>query len=42
VLKGFLVIAGVDLGKTHDLDELGGLVVETYPAFEPMVARCVV
>jgi hypothetical protein len=24
--------------KTHDLDDLGGLVVEAYPVFEPLVA----
>jgi uncharacterized protein len=38
VLKGFLVIAGVDFGKTHDLEDLGGLVVEAHPALEPLVA----
>ncbi len=37
MLKGLLVVAGVDFGKTHDLDGLGELVVEAYLAFEPLV-----
>jgi len=37
-LKGFLVLADVDFGKTHDLDGLGASVVAAYPATEPQVA----
>jgi HEPN domain-containing protein len=38
VLKGFLVLAGVDFSKTHDLDGLGASVVAAYPALDPLVA----
>jgi uncharacterized protein len=38
VLKGFLVIAGVDFGKTHSLDDLGTEVAMAYPEIEPLVA----
>ena len=31
LLKGFLVLAGVDFGKTHDLDELGRTVLTAFP-----------
>jgi HEPN domain-containing protein len=31
VLKGYLVFAGIDFGKTHNLDELGGAVTAAFP-----------
>jgi HEPN domain-containing protein len=37
VLKGFLVLAGIDFRRTHDLDPLGRSVVAAFPAEEPLV-----
>jgi HEPN domain-containing protein len=37
VLKGFLVQAGIDFRKTHDLDLLGRTVLTRFPSLEPLV-----
>ncbi len=37
LLKGFLVLAGIDFRKTHDLDELGASVLAAFPALAPLV-----
>jgi HEPN domain-containing protein len=37
ILKGFLVHACIDFGKTHDLDALGGTMLARFPAAEPLV-----
>ena len=37
VLKGYLVLAGIDFGKTHDRDELGGSVIAAYPEDEELL-----
>ena len=38
MLKGFLVHAGVDFGKTHDLERLGGVVASHYPSVASLAA----
>ncbi len=38
LLKGFLVLAGTDFRRTHDLEALGHAVVTAYPALEPEIA----
>ena len=35
--KGYLVLAGIDFGKTHDLDGLGASVTAAFPDEEPLV-----
>ena len=37
LLKGFLVRADTDFGRTHDLEHLGYLVVRQFPAVHPLV-----
>lgn len=37
LLKGFLVQAGIDFRRTHDLSELGDLVLSQFPFVEGMV-----
>jgi HEPN domain-containing protein len=37
LLKGFLVRANTDFGRTHDLDHLGHLVARRSPAVRPLV-----
>jgi HEPN domain-containing protein len=37
VLKGYLVLAGIDFGKTHDLDGLGASVCAVFAEEEPLV-----
>jgi HEPN domain-containing protein len=37
VLKGYLVLAGIDFGKTHDLDGLGASVTAAFPGDELLV-----
>ena len=37
LLKGFLVRADTDFGRTHDLDHLGYLVLLHFPAVHPLV-----
>jgi HEPN domain-containing protein len=38
LLKGLLVSLNIDFRKTHDLDELGVVVVAAFPSAAPMVA----
>jgi HEPN domain-containing protein len=38
LLKGFLVHASIDFGKTHDLEKLGQIVVVRFPPVERLVA----
>jgi HEPN domain-containing protein len=37
LLKGFLVLAGTDFRKSHDLDQLGDAVLSAVPAEAPLV-----
>jgi len=39
LLKGFLVRAQADFGKTHDLDRLGQSVIARFPAIAPLVTQ---
>lgn len=39
LLKGLLIAAGVPFRKTHDMDELGDLVVIRYPGEVDLVAK---
>jgi len=38
LLKGFLVRANIDFGKTHDLEKLGLTVVRNFPEVAPFAA----
>jgi HEPN domain-containing protein len=38
LLKGFLVHASIDFGKTHDLEKLGQIVAARFPHVEPLAA----
>ena len=38
VLKGFLVRASIDFGKTHDLEKLGDIVASHYPSVASLAA----
>jgi HEPN domain-containing protein len=37
LLKGFLVLASIDFGKTHDLDKLGSAVISQFPIVAALV-----